>query len=1057
MRGHMPSIIHVRVFAIVSLVLTGLFSVPGAFSGPAEAALTWSGDRTISDNQAYTGETITLAGNLTITGSLTFNNVDLRIDSPARGTFRINVAAGGVFNVLAGSNIHSTNASLHFYFSVRANGTLNMNNSELHDCGWEYNEDWGLLVESDHVSITNSTLTNNCEGIIVDGGASPFIYNNNISQNDYNGIEVLSGSSPVIDHNIITGNVVLGNPTYYLTISGIMSRNSSPVITNNTVSGNKAYGICLYTSGSPVVEYNNITGHRRTASGSAGIDAHAVNAVISHNRIIGNDNGMRVGEGTCVVEENLLDNNTCSDDVYSAAVLEYSSSTYRNNTYRSSVNGVYLADPSLSTFENETIENCSQAGLYGLSTGFPVFDVVMTNCSLARNRFDVLLDTMQYFSCGGELRLVNPSYDKGRVCVLEPDSVLTVEWFMKVLVIFENGGRPADGAEVTVRDSKGSLPFHLTTGADGWTNARSFLEYVRTGPTTETYPPYNVSAEKAGKDNFTAGVQLASSRNVTVALDDAPPLLEINSPADGFIANTTSLKVGGRSEYRADLTVNGVIAPVDMSGRWTANVPLPEEGANTITAVALDRSLNRASASITVFRDTEAPVLMLTRPRDGFLTNRSTITVSGMSSDTEAAVTLNGEVTEADHDGSFSAAVNLSEGPNEIEVVCRDRAGNTAAVIVRGELDTVLPDLWILGPRDGLATSASSVTVNGMAEENAAITVNSHAAALVGTSFSALVYLEEGENRITVMARDRAGNACTVGLNVTRDSLPPALAVLSPKDGGVFNHSDVEAQGTVEPGATLTVNGIEVASSGTEFSCPVSLAAEGQNTILIEASDRLNNLARVTLTVYLDTVPPALKLKLPKNGLQTNLASVPLQGSTDPGAILSVNGREVNVERDGAFSSTVPLDREGANTISVMARDGAWNTAWANVTVYLDTVLHYNITAPKDGARVRTGSVMVTGDAEPGANVTVNDVKVVLRPDGAFNTSVPLVEGVNTILINISDRAGNSESVSMNVTRETASSPSKGFIGGFGATGLLAIMSLGAIIAAAGRRRRSLN
>lgn len=50
-----------------------------------------------------------------------------------------------------------------------------------------------------------------------------------------------------------------------------------------------------------------------------------------------------------------------------------------------------------------------------------------------------------------------------------------------------------------------------------------------------------------------------------------------------------------------------------------------------------------------------------------------------------------------------------------------------------------------------------------------------------------------------------------------------------------------------------------------------------------------------------------------------------VEGQTEPGARIEVNGEQVKVEADGAFTKTVQFDRDGWRSIEVLARD-----AWGN-------------------------------------------------------------------------------------------------------------------------------
>jgi hypothetical protein len=61
-----------------------------------------------------------------------------------------------------------------------------------------------------------------------------------------------------------------------------------------------------------------------------------------------------------------------------------------------------------------------------------------------------------------------------------------------------------------------------------------------------------------------------------------------------------------------------------------------------------------------------------------------------------------------------------------------------------------------------------------------------------------------------------------------------------------------------------------------------------------------------------------------------------VQGLTEPGATVTVNGETVNVGGDGTFKKAVALTREGWNTIVIRATDPAGNTTEDRKTVFVE-------------------------------------------------------------------------------------------------------------------------
>lgn len=81
-----------------------------------------------------------------------------------------------------------------------------------------------------------------------------------------------------------------------------------------------------------------------------------------------------------------------------------------------------------------------------------------------------------------------------------------------------------------------------------------------------------------------------------------------------------------------------------------------------------------------------------------------------------------------------------------------------------------------------------------------------------------------------------------------------------------------------------------------------------------------------------DTTPPRLEVARPTQ--MGNL--ILIQGSTEPGATVTINGEPVEVGGDGNFRKTIQLNREGVNSIVVRAADPAGNAAEVAKQVFVE-------------------------------------------------------------------------------------------------------------------------
>jgi hypothetical protein len=112
---------------------------------------------------------------------------------------------------------------------------------------------------------------------------------------------------------------------------------------------------------------------------------------------------------------------------------------------------------------------------------------------------------------------------------------------------------------------------------------------------------------------------------------------------------------------------------------------------------------------------------------------------------------------------------------------------------------------------------------------------------------------------------------------------------------------------------------------------------------------------------------------------------------------------------------------EGVNELAIEAEDDVGNVAAWAFTVTVDTVPPLLIvTSPVNGAVINRTWCVVAGDVEAGADVTINDGSAVVD-DGTFVTNTSLEHDdlpggtVNTIEVQVVDRAGNAASVVLEV------------------------------------------
>lgn len=202
----------------------------------------------------------------------------------------------------------------------------------------------------------------------------------------------------------------------------------------------------------------------------------------------------------------------------------------------------------------------------------------------------------------------------------------------------------------------------------------------------------------------------------------------------------------------------------------------------------------------------------------------------------------------------------------------------------------------------------------------------------------------------TVKATDEAGNTTTVdqshatlGASLklrVKEKTAPTITITSPSAGAYITNTTptIEFQvkdtdsGVNAGTIAVTVDGTAVSTvtktaidGGYKCTCTSPTLKDGSHTISVKASDNDGNAAAAkTATFTVDTVPPTLQIMAPSNGLITNKKTV------------TVNGATVTVGTDGTFTKDVTL-AEGANTITIVAKDKAGKTTTVTRKVTVDT------------------------------------------------------------------------------------------------------------------------
>ncbi|MGX4588425.1 S-layer homology domain-containing protein [Paenibacillus chitinolyticus] len=294
---------------------------------------------------------------------------------------------------------------------------------------------------------------------------------------------------------------------------------------------------------------------------------------------------------------------------------------------------------------------------------------------------------------------------------------------------------------------------------------------------------------------------------------------------------------------------------------------------------------------------------------------------------------------------------------------------------------------------------------------------------------------------------------------------PPALVITEPSGDTVFVKKP-EIKGTTTPGATVSVEikdgsgaviatpTVTVNQDGTWSFIPSADLVDGSYTIEV-TSTKDGKTAKENKIITVDTTNPALTITEP-SGSTVFVAKPEFEGATTPGTTVTVaikdgagqvvGSGQATVDGSGNWSFTPTTDLvDGDYTIEVTAtKDGKNSTATKNISV--DTVDRSGLNDLKlldlKGNPIGLTPNFDRNSLIYGASVTNSVYSVAINPmtldpnarieisvnkgawqdvaSGSTSDELLLNVGTNTIIVKITDQAGNVKEYTLTVTRASS-------------------------------------
>jgi flagellar hook assembly protein FlgD len=371
-----------------------------------------------------------------------------------------------------------------------------------------------------------------------------------------------------------------------------------------------------------------------------------------------------------------------------------------------------------------------------------------------------------------------------------------------------------------------------------------------------------------------------------------------------------------------------VLLGVTFIGDWLRTPKITAEASPSIISPNADQTQDTTNFSYTLNEDADVTVAVFNE------------------NNTLVRTITNGEFqTRGQHiavwDGLDDLGQVAADGSYRLQVTAQGtvRAATQGAFV---EVDSLPPNLRLVNLDEVSRVREANLTVEGLTDSDAVVQFEGDPKIIPVDGegrFNIKRQLAEGSNIIQVTATDPAGNVAAIAREVILVTRPPEVIISAPLDDQWTNERLIAVAGVIPPGTSLKVNGQEATVvEGGQFEREVILQ-EGDNVLRIEATDDVGNVATQEIIVHRKTTPPVLTLNV-EDGTTFQQAEVQINGKTDPGALVLIDGQAVTVSSLGEFQTAVNL-LTGENVIEVVAQDQA-----GNVT-QLQRRLNYRIPPPE--------------------------------------------------------------------------------------------------------------
>ena len=485
--------------------------------------------------------------------------------------------------------------------------------------------------------------------------------------------------------------------------------------------------------------------------------------------------------------------------------------------------------------------------------------------------------------------------------------------------------------------------------------------------------------------------------NYTLIVDTTKPIILIQSPQNKSYNQTT-------------LTLNYTVNEIHLDECWynngTVNISLPNcqnitlssltEGSHSIIVYANDTAGNVGNASVNYTIDLVKPQISIQSPLDSEEYQDSNSLDLNYTVSDDKEISSCWYVLDANSPVNLPGCTNttlvgLTNADHNLTVYVNDTAGNMNYSSITFKVNLTELVVTAISPENNSYYNTSWVWLNATTNKDA-VSCNFSIDGNANQSLNSLdpqhwYYnysgLSEGSHNVIFYCSDATNNISNSGyVYFTIDLINPNLSVDNPKDGEIYNTSNVNLNYTASDNYGLSCY-YDLDNSGfVELvgcsNTTLSSLSEGMHNVVVKVIDLAQNLNVSSIGFYVDTIAPNITLISPQNiNYTTNNIWINISSNENLSSCLfefDANGLWYNMNKyNETYYYNLSFVSDGLHNVTVRCNDTAGNVGTNFTEFNVDTtgpVFTFVPPTPSDNGAVDVTWVYV--------NVTTNEPADVL-------------------------------------------------------------------------------